>query len=412
MATGTIECAGVAPTQDAGAGPAPMRTELLLPGAYPALEADWTALAEGHGVSPFSSWAWVSTWLRTLPQDVEPRVFRASDQHGVLALGLLVAVPERGVGRLFGPHSLLLQETGDPVLDEITIEYAGLLVRDNLHEQAYRALFAHVAQVPHDWRRLRIGTTAQAAAIAAAIPAGMEAHSTLARPCYHVELGQLRAAEGGYMHVLGRKSRGALRQTLRAYDAIGPLVAEVAGDSATALAWFDELEVLHTNYWRSRGRGGCFASPFFGRFHRALIANPAHEGLVRITRVTAGDVLVGYLYNLHWNDTVYYYNGGLNYGALRKHDRPGIASLYAAIVHAAAEGRAEFDFLAGEQEYKRRLATGSRPMHSVDVRRSGLRVAVEKVLARASRRGTFGMNLAEALASDNRIPVEEVDEHP
>lgn len=409
MATGTIARAGATQPRERAREPARIHTELLAPDDCHGLERDWTALAEGHGVSPFSSWAWVSTWLRNLPPGVAPRVFRASDQNGVLALGLLASAPERGIGRLFGRHSLLLQETGDAMLDEITIEYAGLLVRDNLHVEAYRALFRHVARLPHDWRRLRIGTTAQATAIAAAIPAGMEAHSTLARPCYNVELAQLRAAEGGYLHVLGRKARGALRQTLRAYDAIGPLSAEVAADTGTALAWFDQLEALHTRYWQSRGKAGCFASPFFGRFHRELIANPANHGLVRITRVTAGDVLVGYLYNLLWNDVVYYYNGGLNYGALPRHDRPGIASLYAAIGHAAAEGHAGFDFLAGEQEYKRRLATGSRAMHSVDVRRAGARTALEKLLARTGRRDTFGVPLADALARDAQVPVEDDD---
>lgn len=401
-----VRAEGLAVTRSASGG---VHTELLAPDQCPGLEADWTTLAAAHGVSPFSSWAWVSTWLRNLPADVSPRVFRARDPHGVLALGVIVSAPERGIGRLFGRRSLLLQETGDPMLDEITIEYAGLLVRDNLHAQAYRALFSHLGRLPRDWRRLRIGTTAQAAAIDEALPAAMRAHSTLARPCYHVDLAQLRAAEGGYADVLGRKARGSLRQTLRAYDAIGPLSAEVAGDAVTARTWFDELEGLHTRYWQSRGRGGCFASPFFGRFHRDLIADPAHEGLVRITRITAGDVLVGYLYNLQWNGTVYYYNGGLNYGILRKHDRPGIASLHAAIVHAAAEGLAGFDFLAGEQEYKRRLATGSRTLHSIDVRVAGPRMAVEKMLARASRRGTFGMSLADALASDVQADVEEAD---
>ena len=142
-----VRAEGLAVTRSASGG---VHTELLAPDQCPGLEADWTTLAAAHGVSPFSSWAWVSTWLRNLPADVSPRVFRARDPHGVLALGVIVSAPERGIGRLFGRRSLLLQETGDPMLDEITIEYAGLLVRDNLHAQAYRALFSHLGRLPRD----------------------------------------------------------------------------------------------------------------------------------------------------------------------------------------------------------------------------------------------------------------------
>nr|WP_255703405.1 GNAT family N-acetyltransferase [Lysobacter sp. GX 14042] len=367
---------------------------------YPDLGVDWTALEAQARGAPFTSWAWVSAWLRNLPDGVAPLVFRARDSGGLLALALLVAAPEHGVGRLFGRRSLYLQETADPVLDEVTIEYAGLLAREGCARPAYAALFQVLAGLRRDWRRLCISTSADAGAVAAALPPALRAASTLARPCHYVDLARVRAEPGGYKAVLGRKVRGSMRQTVRDYARFGPLQAEVAADVPTALAWFDALQDLHTRYWHSRGQPGCFASPFFGRFHRDLIAHGTGAGFTRLTRVCAGDEVVGYLYNLGWRDNIYFYNSGLRYGLLEKRDRPGIATLYAAIGQAAAEGRAEFDFLAGDQEYKRRLATDARTLHSIEVRRGGMRPMAERLLAALARRGTPGLPLARALAMD------------
>ena len=222
-----------------------------------------------------------------------------------------------------------------------------------------------------------------------------------ARPCYSVDLAAVRAAPGGYLEVLGRKSRGALRQTLRAYAERGPLRAETARDPVQALAWFDAFQELHTRHWQKRGTGGCFASPFFARFHRDLVARTASEGFARMTRVSAGDVLVGYLYNLGWQGRVYYYNAGMNYGGLPRHDRPGIASLYAVVEQAAAARATASSTSSRDQEYKRRLATDSVALHSIDVRRSGLRSTVERVGAGLARRDTLGIPLASALATSN-----------
>lgn len=382
-----------------------LRGELLPVERCPGLAAEWTALAQAAECSPFSSWEWVSTWLEQLPREVKPLLFRAHDADGVAALALLVDRGEQGAGRWFGRRSWYLQETGDPELDEITVEYAGLLARPEALDDGYRALFEALARLPPDWRRLRISTSAHGPAIAAALPAGLHAASVESRPCHRVDLDAVRAADGGYAALLGRSTRSTLRQTLRAYEALGPLRVDTAHDPAQALAWFEAFEALHTASWRSRGRAGCFASPFFGRFHRRLLAGTAASGFARLCRVRAGDALVGYLYNLCWQGRLYFYNAGLNYGLLDRHDRPGIAALHTAVDDAAAQGLAAFDFLAGDQDYKRRLATSEATLHSIDIRRDGMRASAERLGAGLVRRAAPAVPLARALTTTSQPPA-------
>jgi CelD/BcsL family acetyltransferase involved in cellulose biosynthesis len=376
----------------------PMHGDVVALAAYDGLEADWLGLEAVADGSPFTTWPWVATWLRNLPAEVVPLVFRARDAGGLAALGILVQAPERGLGRLFGRCSLLLQETADPELDEITVEYAGLLVRHGAGPAAYAALFATLGERMRHWRRLRIAATTHGEDIVAALPGSMRAFSIDAPRAHYVDLAAVRAAGGDYPATLGKSSRSNLRQTTRAYARLGPLRSEVAGDAATALAWLDALEALHTRYWRSKGKHGAFGSAFFGRFHRDLVATGARSGYTRITRVTAGTDVVGYLYTLCWRNRIYFYNSGLDYGLLGHHDRPGVASLHAAIDQAMREGFDEFDFLAGDQGYKARMGTHWRRLHSIDVRRRGPRSACEQVLARLVHRERAGAPLAQALA--------------
>jgi CelD/BcsL family acetyltransferase involved in cellulose biosynthesis len=90
---------------------------------------------------------------------------------------------------------------------------------------------------------------------------------------------------------------------------------------------------------------------------------------------------VAALYNLTWNDKVYFYQSG------RKLDvpsgvRPGIVIHLRAIRRAIEAGRREYDFLGGASQYKRKLATATRPLVSVRAVRSPVlelaRSAVER----------------------------------
>ncbi|MHC9084458.1 GNAT family N-acetyltransferase [Luteimonas sp. RIT-PG2_3] len=370
--------------------------QLVAVADYPALAADWAQLEAIADGSPFLSWIWISTWLHTLPAAIRPIVFRAEDRDGLVALGLLVEVPEHGLRRLFGRQSLLMQETADPDLDEITVEYVGLLSRAGAQAIGYVALFDTIARDRRGWRRLRISATADAAEIRDVITPPLQAYSIECRHSYLVDLADLRRSGATYLSSRSRNMRAALNQTRRGYEAFGALRVDIAPDPATARAWLDDLRGLHQAHWMSKGRAGAFASPYFCRFHEALMDAGIRSGLVQLVRVSTGPLLIGYLYNLAWHNRLYYYNSGLCYGLLPRNDRPGLMAHLCAIEHALAAGWDSYDFLAGEQDYKRRLGTSARTLHWVDVRPGGRGPRLERLAFSVAGR-SFGIPLAQAL---------------
>lgn len=388
---------GSATEPDVAAGP--VSIDFIGVGDYPCLADDWRRLEAESDGSPFTSWEWVSTWLQLLPSGIRPMVFRASDRHGAVALGLLVDVRERGMRRAFARYSIHMQETDDPIVDEITVEYTGLLARKGCEVAAYTALFGALASRQRDWRRIRFSATGHVATIEAALPASMRGYCVRSCPSYIVDLAALRASGKCYPQCLSGNARSALGRVRRAYEGFGALRVEVAGDPELAREWLDGMRTLHERYWRSKGQGGSFASGFFRDFHGSLVASGTRSGFAQLMRVAAGDLLVGYLYMLGWRNRLYYYNSGLNYGALHHHDSPGMAAFQVVIEQAGQQGWESFDFLAGSQEYKRRLSTGRRMLDWIDVRPAGPALAGEKIARRLLRRATMGTPLSDVLAA-------------
>ncbi len=350
---------------------------------YHDLGVRWRVLEAQSAGSPFTAWPWVSTWLDHLPKTRQPCVFQAEDDGGVFALGLLVDAPERGMRRFLGQRALHLQETGDREIDNLTIDYGGLLARPGTEERAYAALFGILAPALARQRYLRISASLHAPHVLAALPSTASAFRAHSSPSYAVDLEQVAAAGGDYLATVGSSTRYGLRRTRRAYEALGKISVETAGSAEQALDFLAELSVLHDAYWQRKGVRGSFGSPFFAAFHRDLIRRHHADGLTQLLRVTAGTTLVGYLYNLVWRKNVYFYNSGLNYGALDpRHDRPGYLAHLVAIESYLSQGMKAYDFLAGEARYKRALSTHSRVMEWIIVKPHGWRLSLDRVLTR------------------------------
>ncbi len=334
----------------------------LLASDDPKVAELWHTL-EIHNTSYFLAWGWIETWLAALPAEHRPQLAVISDGGAPIAAGFL--------GRhwslrhhLLPSRALFLNATGIERYDELCLEHNGLV--------GAAAIPALVEGLPRGWDELWLP-----AIDPTALPTDrfrVVIDREVAAP--FVDLAEVRASRDGYLGLLGTGTRAQIR---RARRGIGPLAIEIAEDEIRARAIFDELVALHTATWHRRGEGGAFADPWILQFHRTLIAKRFAAGELELMRVTAGDVTVGCLYNLVYRGRVLFYQSGLaHYPDPRI--KPGLVCHAAAISHAAASGRAVYDFLAGDSRYKRSLATRETKLAWVRIQRPLARFAVEERL--------------------------------
>jgi CelD/BcsL family acetyltransferase involved in cellulose biosynthesis len=130
------------------------------------------------------------------------------------------------------------------------------------------------------------------------------------------------------------------------------------------------MKRLHIISWQRRGKPHAFANPYFEEFHETLIDRTFDQQAVELLHVSAGDVELGYLYNLRHGDRTYAYQSGFVEDAV---GRPGYVSHYLAIMHSRARGGAVYDFLAGRNQLKESLSTDRTTMYWTRLQRPYLR---------------------------------------
>ena len=330
------------------------------------VEAAWRDLEPVAAPSLFQSWTWVGCLAEE--RFPAPALLRVERDDRTVGLALL----NRTQGRL-GTERLWLNESGDPALDAVYVEHNGMLLAqdaaDLLPACLHAMLAAPIAPARRGGgfpgRRLRLAGV-DAAHRTAARQIGV-IHLLNESVAPFVDLAALSAGPDAYLTSLSANMRYQIRRSNRCIARLGPLLVRQAESEAEALAFLDSLATLHQATWSRRGSPGAFANQAFLRFHRALIARALPRGELALLRFSAGQQVLGYLYNLRLRGRVFTYQSGFDYAgcaaAAGPHAKPGLTCHHAAILRAQAEGAVTYDFLAGPDRYKNSLTRAATPLY-------------------------------------------------
>jgi CelD/BcsL family acetyltransferase involved in cellulose biosynthesis len=351
------------------------------------LEPLWRELEQRADASFFQSWHWIGTWLDCLHPGVAAELLRVERDGVVVGLGILVrrAVRRHGFLRSRG---LFLNCTGDPSLDEITIEHNGFLSERGAERDVAQSCVAFLLGQRADWDEIFLEGMRDPALVDGLSMGRARLRTLSLRPCPHVDLAVLRESGQEYVAALGRSTRYNIRRSLREYEKRGALELEEATDLARAREYLQRLRDLHQRYWEQKGEPGSFANAFFAKFHDRLLERALSSGALQLLRVTAGKVELGYLYNYVYRGRVYNYQSGFDYAGGGLHERPGLVCHVLAIEHNLRKGHAVYDFMAGDSDYKRSLSTASQMLAWQVIQRPRLKLRIEDALRRVRDRLT------------------------
>ena len=319
---------------------------------FAALGERWRALEARAACSFFQTWTWTGCLARERFPD--PILVEALDADETVALALFNR--RRG----FPADRLFLGESGDPALDRVYIEYNDVLTVPGREAALASACLRAARHGRIDGERPGLPRDLVLSGMPGPIPSGLGGVASIreTRRAPHVDLMAVRAGGGDYLARRSANTRQQLRRSDRAFAAAGPLRLHRAGTVAEAHEMLDAMIPLHQAAWTARGEPGCFADPFFARFHHALIERGMERGEIDLLRVEAGPSCVGILYNFAFRDHALAYQSGFDYAAAEGPMKPGLTCHHQAILSALARGMNRYDFLAGDDRYKRSLSDG------------------------------------------------------
>jgi len=204
---------------------------------------------------------------------------------------------------------------------------------------------------------------------------------------YHVDLKRLEGADQ-FADLLSKNARYQLRRSIRDYGGPSALKLAEARSTEEALAWFEDMKVLHIDSWTRRGSPHAFSRPFFEAFHRNLIRRTFSLGRIQMLRVDAGGTPIAYLYNFRDGLRTYAYQSG--FADKDRRLRPGAVSHALAIDHNFRLGVHIYDFMAGSNRLKSSFATDCRDMHWTTIQLPRMRFGLENSARYAKHRFCLG----------------------
>jgi hypothetical protein len=344
------------------------------------IERIWCGLQAQCPHDYFLSWGWISTWLESLPKDVDVRLIVGLVQDQPVLAFFVGSAHRRKYGFL-PTRSLALNTTGSRYFDLLYIEYNSVLALPSLKFSLVDFLHWLGNKRWHEFSLpgLSSGFVQQMGLLASEAPTSVGVLLEEESSAYFVDLAKVREAKMDYLGLLSSNKRSQIRRSIKEYEKEGEIRIQAAQSIAEALEMLSALAELHQEEWQKRGKPGVFSNPYLMDFHRKLIASRFEAGEIQILRVFTPQATIGYLYNFVYGGKVLFYQSGLKYRPGNLY-RPGLVSHYFSIMQNARTDMRVYDFMAGEAGYKSSLATDSVPMYWVRLVNGGLRLSLERTV--------------------------------
>lgn len=321
----------------------------------------WHSLYDKNQHSFFLSWAWLETWIKTLPDDIDVEIVLAKQNNQPIA-AFAIGVSN---SEFLRSSSAIVGATGIPELDNITIEKNGLLISEALSDQTLSltqcmdAIGAKTLSIPGiDQEQLQ--------ATEKKIRLNHWKRRTVSKPNHFTCLEKVRQADAGFLSLLSTNKRRQIKKSNDLLSENGALTVTQATSTEQARQFLDELIELHKKEWNRRGHGGAFSSHFTYSFHINLIDNHFQNGQIRIYRISNSHKTIGVIYGFLSTNDFLFYQSGFSYDPTDNRFKPGLTCHSLLIDKLAKEGLRRYDFLAGDSQYKKSLGTDSYTMHWVD----------------------------------------------
>ncbi|HML95826.1 MAG TPA: GNAT family N-acetyltransferase [Thermodesulfobacteriota bacterium] len=338
----------------------------------------WTSMLKKCPHSYYLAWPWTELWIKSLPDNCSLSLVAGFiNKSPVVAFFLGAQTTTRH--RLFKFRKLSINQTFIPNIDIIWIEYNGILIDPEITITLGSLLENLPVKSWDEFSILRCSPVFQPNLI---IDDDLDKKYHLEiHTCesFYVDLNKIRSNDDDYFGLLSPNRRQQIRRSIKEYEKFGAIEIAIAANTDEALALFDELTEIHQKTWTEEGHTGALSDSYIIDFHKNLISRRFEHGEIQLIKVSAGAHVLGCIYNLIYEGKVYFYICGFNYlpGNLY---RSGLVCHSFAIMHNARLGLNSYDFLEGDDSYRKSLSTDHNEMQTITIRKRDMKYRAASVI--------------------------------
>ena len=340
------------------------------------LSKDWCELYRHSKQSFFLDWQWISNWL--LISKLDYTVIRAESVNKVVGLGIVIT---QNVPYLlfYKKCQKILHRTGVPKFDQMWIEYNDFLVQESNSNEIRNAMFEAIVE-SESTDEIVIGVSQQSML---ATLKNTSVHKTVFSTdiSHKIDFSLLSKNNNNFNESLSKNTRHAISRSNREYEKHGALRLSLANSAEEAVQWFMDCRLLHEDRWKDTPQGSGFSNEAFVTFHQQLIKTAFPNNQIHLLKISCGETVIAYLYNFIEKKSVKFYLSAIDYDAFANNKvKPGLTSHLLAIEYYLENGYEEYDFMAGDSQYKRSLANASEVMEFAIFRKNSWIFSIEEQL--------------------------------
>lgn len=324
-----------------------MRTDILkTEEAFLALQPAWEKLLDRVSkASVFTTWEWASTWWACFGAGYRLAVVTVYESRpGVpdQLVGIAPFVISRDAKRT-------LRVIGNPL---VASDHLDLIIQDGYESAVGEAVSEGLRDLRTEWTLARIDAVQVGSTLARVVGAAARRGRAYQWPVTAPYLclpeswdAFLSQRSRNFRYTLSRHHRKLVK------DLPDRVVFTEIRDQAQLPIAMQRLFALHQEVKQAAGLRGAFGNARKQRFHRELAAALLQRGWLRLYELSVDDEVIASIYCFRYRDTVAFYQTG--YALSWSKYRPGQQVMAHAVRSAIEEGAKVFDFLRGDEGYKR-----------------------------------------------------------
>jgi len=332
--------------------------ERIAPGRFAGMRQEWNELVQSSKSDClFLTWEWLYTWWTHLAEDRELVIIAVRSGHTLVALAPLGLRP-RSLTRILPEAEFL----GSGFVGS---DYPDVIVREGFELDVARILSSELAkwQFTFKWTNLRSHECEAERVALCFSQLKWRVIETKTNVCPYLTLkGQTWET---YLASLGSEHRYSLnRKMKRLYRDFGVRL-EQASTQAQCHEGIDRLIELHNLRWQGRGGSDAFHTSELVQFHQTFAPVMLERGCLRLFTLWLNDRPVACLYGFIYHKKFYFYQSGFHPDFEKQ--SVGLVVMGMVIRQAIGEGAEEFDFLHGDEPYKRHWAPEKRELSRLEL---------------------------------------------
>ena len=325
---------------------------------FSAMREEWNELVRSsRSDCLFLTWEWLSVWWAHLAENRELAIVTVRSGDLLIALAPMALQPRR--------PTRLLPEAEFLGSGFVGSDYLDVICRDGYEAEAAGILSAELTkwQVTFRWNNLR-HRECEATRVASCFERlNWSVIETTTNVCPYIPLKEQTWET--YLATMGSEHRYSLNRKSKRLNRDFSVRLEQASTPAQCLEGIDRLIELHNLRWQGRGASDAFHTAELIRFHQTIAPLAVERGWLRLFTLWLNDRPAASLYGFFYNGKFYFYQSGFHPDFEKQ--SVGLVVMGMAIRQAIAEGAEEFDFLHGDEPYKRHWAFEKRELSRLEL---------------------------------------------